>query len=117
MFVLPSGEELRRRNKPRAARRILDAPGQGRGVRPSPARPKTSKMKLPVTLALMKAANYTFVEKKTCVCGAAVELWRAPIAQAYLLNPMSTDDARPQNHFATCAMAVQFRRRSKAVLN
>jgi hypothetical protein len=67
-------------------------------------------MPFPKTRSELIDAGYSFSEKKTCPCGASMELWNTPNGSRVPMNPMSSDDAQAISHFATCVMAAQFRR-------
>lgn len=67
-------------------------------------------MPFPETRRKLKAAGYSFVAKKTCPCGAPMELWQTPNNVPIPMNPMVDDDAPAVSHFFDCPKAAQFRR-------
>lgn len=67
-------------------------------------------MPFPETRGKLIDAGYSFVDTKTCKCGAKMELWRTPKNEFIPMHPMSDDDAKAESHFATCPQAAQFRR-------
>jgi hypothetical protein len=42
-----------------------------------------------------------------------MELWQTPTGATIPMNLMNDDDAKAKSHFATCPLAVQFRRARK----
>jgi hypothetical protein len=68
-------------------------------------------MPFPETKAKMIEAGYSFHTRKTCPCGAPMELWNTPKGEHLPMEPMPDDDSKAESHFATCPKAVQFRRK------
>lgn len=71
-------------------------------------------MPFPETRGKLKEAGYDFMTRKTCQCGAVMELWHTPKDQIIPMNPMIDDEAKAESHFATCPRAAQFRKKKPA---
>jgi hypothetical protein len=82
--------------------RESEAPGEGRRA------PSLSRH--PATRRELLTDGYDFLTMKVCPCGRRMELWDGPNGDTLAFNLMPTQDSRPQIHFLTCGLAVQFRR-------
>lgn len=69
-------------------------------------------MPFPATRRELKEAGYDFIAHKTCKCSEAMELWHTPADKMMPMNPMPSEDSPAVSHWATCRMAIQFRRAS-----
>lgn len=67
-------------------------------------------MPFPATRQELKFSGYDYHGKKTCPCGATMELWHTPRGAIMPMNPMPSDDSPAESHWATCPRAQQFRR-------